>query len=295
MRYADGFRAVYEEPGVYDSRLLPHYFDGREDTELVGAVLGDRLGRPQQDLRVVEFGCGSGRITPQLAPYASTVLLADNSRAMIDDIHRRFPAAQTLCADTRDTVEQLLHERGPAIFDLVGAFWTLNYPLGEIFETLTARGIEPVHDPGSARRTARAFILDLVRLLAVNGLLVTLYFDDDTPEQRLVTRLWERIAPFPEEDRGYTRHLFLDTLQEAEHSGAGQLQVSRLPGIARAENAATATDWFNVVHLKSHPTLVHDSSVQHEIDTLVRRHTQADGSVALPTGVYVIEFRRSAP
>lgn len=35
MTDLDQFRAVYEAAGVYDRRLLPHYYHGAEDLDLV--------------------------------------------------------------------------------------------------------------------------------------------------------------------------------------------------------------------------------------------------------------------
>ena len=66
------FRAVYHAPGVYEQVLLPHYFDGVEDTELVARLMRQHYGRPgnNQNLNVLDLGCGTGRVTAMLAPYA---------------------------------------------------------------------------------------------------------------------------------------------------------------------------------------------------------------------------------
>jgi len=37
----------------------------------------------------------------------------------------------------------------------------------------------------------------LLKIIAPGGHLLLLFFDADSPEQRLVTRLWERVHPFP--------------------------------------------------------------------------------------------------
>jgi len=86
---------------------------------------------------------------------------------------------------------------------------------------MTADGIRPVADPAAGRRQAVQFVRDLVRLLTDKGHLLVLFFDSETCEQRLVTRLWETIAPFPEGGRGYTRQLLLDELHAAEDRGDG--------------------------------------------------------------------------
>jgi SAM-dependent methyltransferase len=289
MNTARGFRAVYDVDGVYDEHLLRHCYDGQEDTELLAALLAQHYGAPGADLEVVEFGCGTGRVTEHLVPYARRITGVDSSPAMLATLAERCPTVEPVCADTRKAVTNL-HELGRVgSFDLVGAFWSLSYPLGEYFETLTAEGITPRADHGRAREEALGFVHDLARLVGPGGHLIALFFDADTPEQRLVTRLWERVAPFPEGGRGYTFQLLLDGLRRAERTVGGTLTHTRHTGVAWAPTAAAAVDWFTVVHLKNLPALVDDPDVQREVGDFVLRHAQPSGEVALPSGVHVID------
>lgn len=172
----------------------------------------------------------------------------------------------------------------------MAAFWSLSYPLGEFFETMTAGGIQPVDNTDQARREAGAFVRQLTELLAPGGHLLALFFDADTLEQRLVTRLWKRIAPFPEEGRSYTLNLLLNGLRQAEADGRGNLTHTRYGGTAWAADRDAALGWFNVVHLKSFPELVNDPDVQREVTRFVDQHLQPNGDVCLPSGVHVIDF-----
>jgi SAM-dependent methyltransferase len=290
MSMPRGFRAVYEVEGVYDKHLLRHCYDGDEDADLVAALLAQHYRAPAADLEVIEFGCGTGRVTEHLVPYARRLIGIDSSPAMLTALAERCPTVEPVHADTREAVANL-HQSGRAgSFDLVGAFWSLNYPLGEYFETLTAEGVTPRADHGRAREEALGFVHDLARLVAPNGHLIALFFDADTPEQRLVTRLWERVAPFPEGGRSYTFQLLLDGLCRAEHTIGGMLTHTRRAGIARAPTIAAALEWFTVVHLKDLPALVDDPEVQRLVGDFVLRHVQPSGAVALPTGVHVIDF-----
>lgn len=290
MTDLEQFRAVYETAGVYDRRLLPHYYHGIEDADLVTELLDRYYGRPTADLAIVEFGCGTGRITARLAPHAERMIAADYSRTMIEALQTRFPQIETLCADTRDVVARLLDDGLGGAFDVVAAFWSLSYPLGEFFETMTADGVQPVGDLAQAREQGADFVRQLVGLLAPGGHLLALFFDAETPEQRLVTRLWERIAPFPEEGRSYTLNLLLNGLRQAEADGHGTLTHTRYGGTAWAPDREAALAWFNVVHLKSFPALVNDPEVQREVITFVEHHARPAGDVALPAGVHVIDF-----
>lgn len=288
MTDTDQFRSVYEIAGVYDQRLLPHYYDGIEDVDLVSDLLVNHFGPPNADLSVVEFGCGTGRMTERLAPYARRLVAADYSATMIDAVSTRFPDAETIRADTRDAVRTLADSVNA--FDLVAAFWSLSYPLGEYFEAMTADGVQPVPDTVDARARALAFVRELIALVAPGGRFLAFFFDSETPEQQLVTRLWERLAPFPEGGRRYTLDLLLDGLRAAESAGIGTLTHRRQGGTAVAPDRDAALAWFSVVHLKSHPELVNEPDVQHEIATFVDRYELPGGGFALPTGVHLIDF-----
>lgn len=296
-----GFRAVYEEPGVYDEVLLRHFFAGREDTDLVSDWLTSHYddpstaGRPdRRQLRVVEFGCGTGRVTDRTAPYATTLLGCDYSPVMTQTFADRFPQAQTLCADTRDAVTQLLRNGHRGSFDLVSAFWSLSYPLGACFETLDATGIAPITDLQEADQTASALVNGLLDLLAPDGHLLALLFDSDSPEQRLVTWAWEKIAPTPFGDRAYTRTALHRHLLAAELAELGALTWTRSPGAALAPDRATAVRWFTAAHFKDLLQLTADREVMDAVHDFVDRWTNADHTVTLPSGVHLIDFHRGA-
>ncbi|MBN9737716.1 MULTISPECIES: class I SAM-dependent methyltransferase [unclassified Pseudonocardia] len=286
------FRAVYESAGVYDERLLPHYYGGVEDVDIVARHLLGKFGRPTSSLDVVEFGCGTGRISQVLVPYAEKLTACDYSQVMISAIQDRFPCVETMVGDTRDLVAKLHEDGRGGAFDVVAAFWSLSYPIGEFFETMSADGIIPVTDFAAASRAAEDFVSSMVSLLAPGGRLIALYFDSDTPEQKLVTRMWERIASFPDGGRGYTRKVLLRALRSAEDTGVGTLSVARYGGCALAADASTAREWFNVVHFKGLPALVGDSAVARELDDFIGARTTPTGEVLLPSGVHLVDFQR---
>ncbi|MBF4999008.1 methyltransferase domain-containing protein [Nocardia sp. BSTN01] len=287
------FRAVYEAAGVYDKLLLPHYFDGRDDVAMVADLLERTIGVPGQTLSVVEFGCGTGRMTSVLEPYAFRLVACDYSAAMIDAVVDNVAAVETVRADTRDAVAKLLREGQGGRFDIVAAFWSLSYPIGEFFEQMSAHAITPLEDVALARERAMHFVEDMLKLLAPQGHFLAVHFDAETPEQRLVTRLWERVCPFPEGGRSYTLSLLLDGLRVYEDHGYGVLSHTRCGGSAVAPNREAALRWFLVVHLKSYPALVRDPQVHAEIEEFIARYALPDGSVALPSGAHVVHFRRS--
>jgi SAM-dependent methyltransferase len=292
MNDVSEFRAVYRSANVYDGVLLPHYFHGMEDADLVTRLMRKHHGPEGDsgDLSIVDLGCGTGRVTSRLEPYARSLLAVDSSESMIVTFQQRHHGAQAWCMDIRDAVARMHDEGRGGTFDVVGTFWSLSYPISECFEEVTAEGVRPVADQAAARESAARLVHDVVELVAPQGHLLVLYFDPDTREQRLVTRLWERIAKFPYDRRAHTRQLLIDELRAAEDRGQGWLTSTRLGGVAIARDRKAAHAWFDHLHLKDVPALVEDPEVQQAIERFVEECVQPSGEVAIPSGVYVMDF-----
>lgn len=284
------FNAGYRHSEIYEEVLPPHYYGGREDLDLVRDFLSTQLGARDQQYEVLELGCGPGRLTTLLKPYAANLLATDKSEGMVSAVRHRLPDISTRCADT-ESVIHTLHDEGRANnFDLIGAFWSMSYPLLECFEETTADGVISTADPETGYARARSLLRGLVDLLAPGGRLIMLFFDADTEEQRLVTRLWEQIAPFPGTGRDYTWRLLHDTLIDAEFEGRGTFHHARIPGVAVTQSATAARDWFLTGHLNNYAELCADQEVHNAIDAFVRKHLQSDGSVLIPSAVHFIDF-----
>ncbi|MFD3509323.1 methyltransferase [Nocardia sp. NPDC058666] len=288
------FRAVYETAGIYDKLLLRHFYVGTEDIDLVADWLTEHYAAPSASLNIVEFGCGTGRITDAIAPYARNLVLADYSETMVAAVAQKFPDAQTICADTGDAVTSLIAADRASTFDLVTAFWSLSYPIGEFFEELSSAGVRPQRDQAVAADQARKFVLDLVGLVAPGGHLLTMLFDAESPEQQLVTQAWETVAPFPDGGRAYTRHVLIDALRDAENRGDGTLTHTRLGGVAWAPTRAAARDWFFGVHFKHHPQLLGDRDLEQVVEEFIDEYHMPNCGVALPSGVHFIDFHAVA-
>ncbi|MFJ4030181.1 class I SAM-dependent DNA methyltransferase [Paenarthrobacter sp. NPDC089989] len=287
------FQAAYQDTTLYEDTLPPHLFEGREDVTIIAERLAAILGQDaihSGGLNIVEFGVGTGRVSEALMPYAKDFLAVDNSPEMLDEFGRRFPSANILCLDMVEAVDTLLVDGRKGTFDLIGAFWSLSYPIGNFFETLTTDGIEPVDEPADARLQAENFIRKIVQLLKPGGHLMVLFFDSDSSEQRVVSSAWERVAPHPEGGRDYSRKLLTSVLMEEEWAGHGALTVSRLPGKATCPDAEAAGRWFQHLHFKDLPALLDDREVSSMVSDFVDEHTQSDGTVHLPCGVYLMDF-----
>lgn len=281
------YRSVYSQQGRYEELLLPHVFGNGTDVDLAAERMRLNYGPPgTRSLAVCDLGCGTGRITAALEPYANSLCGIDESQAMIDAFRERFPDARTI----RDDLTAAVAGLEPGVFDVVGAFWSLSYPIMAYFEHLDAEGITANLDPTRAAAASRSLIDRIVGLLKPGGHLLIEFFDSDSPEQQVVSRLWERLAPPPEGDRSFSRLLLLDALKQAEHRGKGTLHVEHHEGVALAADADAARGWFLHVHAKSHPLILNDPRTRGDVETFITAHQRRDGTVHLPTGVHLIDF-----
>ncbi|MET7305320.1 methyltransferase domain-containing protein [Embleya sp. NPDC005575] len=291
---ADDLSAIYRDVTLHDDALLPHRFpvpataEHVSDVALIARTMDAVNPEGGRVLDVLDLGCGTGRVTYALAPHARTLTGVDLSPEMIAGFGRAFPDARTLTADSSAAVARLCEEN--ARYDVIGAFWSLNYPLAARFERTTPDGIEFLADEETAHREASGFVDDLLTLLKPGGHLLVLFFDSESPEERLVTRLWERLAPFPGIGRAHTRALLTERLYAAEEAGHGRTTIQRLPGTATATDAAHAHAWMSDHHLGSHPKLVNDPDVLAQVHAFVAHHTLPTGTVEIPCGVHLVDF-----
>lgn len=278
---------IYSRPGLYDEALPRYIFDGSSDEELLHEEL-TRLTRNGPAGRVLELGCGTGRMTRIIRDFSENVTCIDSSITMLEAFRARYPALKAIHTDARTLIDKASNADPVQRFDLIVACWSLNYPLLECFETNTGSAIVP-RDVREGYHDAMAFLRGLVGVLSSGGRLVAFFFDPDSAEQRFVTDTWESVAPFPGTGRNYTRELLLRYLSSAD----GVTTTRHHAGQLHSRDLAHAEQWFLDGHFKSFPQLVRDREIQGAIRDFLTRHAHEDGSIQVPAGVYVTTFTRS--
>lgn len=273
--------AIYNEPGLYDE-ILPRYeFDDRTDEGVLRTHLAAITdGQPVND--ALELGCGTGRMTSVIRPFAQAIRCVDSSEVMLQAFQKRLSGIETVCADARTFLAD-----DDNTYGLIVACWSLNYPLLSFFEKNTGTDIVQVpHDVALAG--ALGFLNDLTDRLASRGSLVALWFDPESDEQRFVTDLWETVAPFPGSGRGYTRDLLVDHLRRLP----GESTRTHYDGHMAAPTLELALRWFVDGHFKGFPQLG-APPVRAQISRFLAGHAHDDGVVRVPAGLDVITYTRN--
>lgn len=222
-------------------------------------------------------------MTATVDRHIKAMTCVDTSAAMLAGLNRRYGDLATVCADAGDHLARV--PRG--YYELITSFWALNYPLLSCFETNTGTQIV-ARDHKDGMQRAERLLSDLTESIAPGGSLLAFFFDDQSPEQRFVTDLWEAVAPFPGTGRGFTRQLLTEHL----NSQTGRTTVRHLIGHMLAPDLEHAETWFLDGHLKGFPGLVDNTDVRDTVRRFLERHMTDEHAIRVPAGMYVITHTR---
>lgn len=90
----------------------------------IAALVG--LLPPRADLRVLEIGCGDGRLTRRYAHLAARILAVDSSGPELDEFRATMPGEFAGRIELRETpIETLQIPADAADFDVVLMSWSL--------------------------------------------------------------------------------------------------------------------------------------------------------------------------
>lgn len=279
---------IYTRPNLYDEALPSYIFAGKPDEDLLRTKL-ETLFKAADGTRALELGCGTGRMTEVIREFVDELTCVDSSPEMLRAFRARIPGVEPILANARKFVEAASLARPRSTYDFIVACWSLNYPLLECFEF--NNGMQIIHRSlGEGRAKAHQFLDQLIGSLAPEGTFMTFFFDPDCAEQSVVTELWEQFAPFPGSGRDYTRRLLREYLMSCE----GETQVQHYTGHSLARDFEQARTWYLAGHLKGFPPLTEQRGVRGAVDTFLQQYLESDGTVRVPSGLYVLSYSKSS-
>lgn len=171
---------------------------------------------------------------------------------------------------------------------LITWLWSLNYPLLGFFERYDATtGVVHRGDFKEGRRRCLAVLnaaLDATRSVRWFVML----FDAESVEQRFVTSVWRAVAPFPDDDRSFTRKLLETALDQHVERAGGQVFREHISGIAEYGSLAEATPKMLGFHLRGH--FDRDPKVIGRVQSFLAGWLR-DGRVQCPAGAYLYTLK----
>lgn len=288
---------VYATAGIYDATLPPYRF-GKDlqqliaDEELLRQKVESVYGDPSQQLNVLEVGAGTGRMSQILLPYAHQLTVTDKFPGMLDVLRQKIPNANVVQTNTRDIADEIHPARQ---FDFVGAYWTLSYPIGEYLETIEDDKIIPIPDLAKGVALAKRMIDSLVEYVRPqDGMFHAYFFDSESPEQKVVTKIWEQLAPDRSGRRSFTREIVASALGESAEARGYDFYETHHSGIAPFSSREEMISWFGICHAKGKRILTDTRLFMHETAELAEAHANSDGTVDLPVGMYEYTIKTKA-
>lgn len=285
---ADFKPPIYEQADLAGENLPPRLFRTIAglvpDEGVLYNWMRKQYGEPRHQLDILEVGAGGGRMTQILAPYAARLVCTDRSAASLDALSSRFLQAETVHADTQDLDKLLKPARQ---FDLVGAFWTLNYPIHELLET--TEGGRPVQRPDieSGIDEAVTMVDSMTDYIRRDGQLVAYFPDSSSPQQQAITRIWNEVLGGDlSSQQDLTRDVAVKGLQRGAQRNRMNFYATHYEGIAPFPNSEAMVSWYTGHLAQGLGNLASTHVIEQETESLVRTYLTEEGRIDVPVGMY---------
>jgi hypothetical protein len=231
---------------------------------------------------LTDVGAGPGKVWEHVAPAYNRITGIEPNRAMWAS---QYPPN---CVYTESPGLEYLANNAVTAGGTVAWLWSLNYALLSFFEKYdpASKAVRVLACPEDASREAEQALISALKNTRFAHWFVA-FFDDDTVEQRLVTRIWRRDTPYPFDDRAYTRRLFERVAASWASQKGLRFTASRETGEADYGSMNMAVENFLVFQLRGH--FNHNDSVIRELRDELGKWIRK-GRVILPAGSYFYEI-----
>jgi hypothetical protein len=272
---------LYESSAQYSVVLPEYHFAEGTDMEMAASKLNKLASRREKPVTLVDCGAGPGRVWEYLGADFATVVAVEPSRGM----WRADPPSNVKYVES-GAFEFL--KANPSTERIVSFLWSVNYPLLSFFEKYDPKQGKVIQfDAHKGDADCRAAVREVLERNSGSDYFI-MVFDDESPEQQFVTSVWEREAPFPFNDRSYTRRLLLDEMQRfAEKSGALFTQEHHA-GFADYGPGGVALSRMLNFHLRGH--FNNDPEVVQAAATFLSSYRD-DSTTKVPVGMHILQLQ----
>ncbi len=257
--------------------LLPNYeIDSMSDIEYSAYVISSLIPQGSRDLLLVDCGAGPGRIWPHLDNRIKRIIAIEPNRKMwAEKYDNRVTYVES------DAFSFLINTSTKP--DIICWLWSINYNILSFFEYYDASLNKVViKDWKLANKLVRSEISRAIDN-HINSAWYFMIFDSDSVEQKFITSIWQNEAPFPFNNRGYTRKILFDVLNN-HFNKERNLTFEHLSANAYYGNLEESLQRMLGFHLRHH--FDHKPSVIKEVRNFLSRYEQ-NKKVIVPAGVYI--------
>lgn len=266
----------YRSPLEY-LQLKPLYrFNGGDEMLLIAKHLNNLAHScRRRALTLMDCGAGTGRIWRLLAPEIRSILAVEPNTALW--VER--PGVSYIAEEGLSSMA-----RFGGGFDLICWLWSLNYALLSFFESYDpVEKAVRLQDWQVGDQQCRMRLSAALEATPQTRILIV-YFDSDSIEQQFVTSLWQKVAPFPFNNRAYTRQLFESVASQVCSETGREFSKMHIAGQALFRSEHDACQSILGFHLRGH--FEHDEYARLTVADFVK-HYNNNGAVQIPAGVFI--------
>ncbi|MCR4312610.1 MAG: methyltransferase domain-containing protein [Candidatus Uhrbacteria bacterium] len=278
----------YVAPAYYDRLLKDYVFSGKTDLQ----IFSDFLGRlvPKEDMKVLELGCGSGRVTDVAMSWfgktSPSLRLVDLSNQMLEFSKNRFIGRENIAFTPSDSVKFL--EETTEHYDLCFSLWSFSHSVHQI---LTRQGLEA--GTMYVRSVLSKFFTEN---MTPDSSFFLIHFDSMSDEQRILIKQWKKVYPIFSDDtqQSPSKRLIDDEMTKLAEEGTISFDVQHLLGEEIVyDSEDEALEIFLNFHTESY---FNDSEilpqVTEELKAYFRGFMDAAGVVRIRPGCFVYRINR---
>ena len=286
-----GVRAYVDPYGdpITFNMVRPRYIwlPGDGDEDLVLQALARLRGERGLDYRqAIELGSVDGCLSGLMADVCDQVLCMDPAPEQVEECRTRHGHLPGY-AFTVGTAHHLPGTDLLARCDLLTSFWALTYPVQAYFG-LGQRPdgtFEQSIPTETGEAMAREFLAALMDTSRPCDYLFLVY-DENSVEQRWVTRAWSEVAAFPGERRAMSLDLIFDQLMAMEDSGRFAVDVEHIRGELVCESEEDLVHTFVHHHLRG--IVSERSGAGEALKRDMLRYRTPEGRYGVPAGAYLV-------
>lgn len=279
----------YISPNYYDKILREYVFDERSD--LAWFLDWLRTSNLTKNSKVLELGCGSGRVTKELLQYVQgdfgKLTLLDLSNQMLAFCKNNLPPYENIEFINSDCISYM--QQTSKSYHAVYSLWSFSH---SVHQHLSKMGLET--GVPYVRHTIRKFLSEN---LSSGATFFLIHFDSLSDEQRILMKQWARVFP-----------IFINTqvqspskqLIDAELSYLQQLRVIDFNGNHYIGSPIVyssineALEYFLNFHME---TYFNDApfvaDIISELTTYFSEFTREDGTIAIAPGCFIYEIKKN--
>ncbi|AIK35305.1 ubiE/COQ5 methyltransferase family protein (plasmid) [Bacillus pseudomycoides] len=278
----------YVNPEYYNKIIKDYIFDDKTDLELFNEWLAPLLKK--ENLKILELGCGSGRVTEVLTTQAQNkwreLALLDLSKQMLEYTGNKFSNYENLKLINSDSIE-FLHNNEEE-YDLIYSLWSFSH---SVHQVLTRDGFE------AGKKYAQTAIRKMIiQNMSSNSEFFLLHFDSCSEEQSILLKQWAKVFPLFGDfsSQSLSKQLIDEELARLQDEGIISFEHNHYIG-KEIEYASEdeALEVFMNFHMES---FFNDSDklpeVMEELQTYFKGFTDESGKVKIKPGCFIYKVKK---